>query len=158
MLEPGECWRCIGAADIAPVLPVLAGLPFIQPNHQSSGKYQAQVVLRAHFPKELEDLRAAVEAIVGGHTARAILRKLAPGQHIPPHVDDWMPAEAEWTRYQLPLVTDPRIIMRWPDDGQEVHLMAGHLYEVRYDRLHEVVNNGLVDRIHMQIDQVGAAR
>jgi hypothetical protein len=82
-----------------------------------------------------------------------MVRKLGPHQGMAPHVDQWMPKEADWHRYQVPLVTHPDIVMRWPDDGIEVHLMPGRLYEIRFDRLHEVVNPTPYERIHLQIDQ-----
>mgnify|MGYP001577012541 FL=1 len=53
-------------------------------------------------------------------------------------------------------MSHPDIVMRWPDDEVEVHLAPGYLYEVRYDRLHEVVNTTASARIHLQIDQIGA--
>ena len=86
----------------------------------------------------------------------AFCRKLGPRQGIAPHVDAWMPGEADWRRFQVPLVSDPRIIMRWPDDGVELYLEPGWLYEVRFDRMHEVVNGADIERIHLQIDQVNA--
>jgi len=120
----------------------------------STGKYPCDVVLSAHFPDEVKSLIGCLG--LGGESVRALLRKLQPGQSIPPHVDDWMPAEADWRRFQIPIVTDPAIIMRWPEDGQEKHLEAGWLYEVRFDRVHEVVNHAKVERVHLQIDQVNA--
>jgi hypothetical protein len=66
-----------------------------------------------------------------------------------------MPAELDWRRFQLPIVTHPDILMRWPDDDVEAHLAPGILYEVNYSRTHEVINNqNEVDRIHLQIDQI----
>jgi hypothetical protein len=100
---------------------------------------------------------ALVESLdLGGTLARAVLRRLSPRQSIPPHVDDWMPAEADWRRFQVPLITHPDVVMRWPDDGVSVHLEPGFLYEVRYDRAHEVVHGAECERIHLQIDQVDA--
>ncbi len=148
-----ECYRCIKPVDLGPVLSTLDRLQFISVN-QTAGKYPCDVVLSNKFPPELGGLLSSLE--LGGETARAILRRLAPRQSIPPHVDDWMPDEADWRRFQIPIVTDPRIIMRWEEDGIEEHLQAGYLYEVRYDRTHEVINEADIYRIHLQVDQVGA--
>lgn len=155
-LQPHECYRDCGPVELGPVLPLLAGLRFVRVNQGGTDtrRYPCAVVLADKFPPELSALVAGLG--LGGETARAILRRLDPGQDIPPHVDDWMPAESDWRRFQVPLVTHPAVVMRWPDDGQGLHLAAGRLYEVRYDRTHEVVNAAGVERIHLQVDQVGA--
>lgn len=149
----GDCYQVIKRVELGPVLSILDRLPFFHAN-QSSAKYPCYVLLKSQFPPELNQLVESLE--LGGHQARAMLRKLLPRQSIPPHVDDWMPKEADWRRFQVPLVTHPDIKMRWPDDGIEVHLEPGFLYEVRFDRLHEVVNNTDCERVHLQIDQVAA--
>jgi len=87
---------------------------------------------------------------------RMFLRKLMPGQNIEPHVDAWIPEDQHWRRFQVPLQTHPSVMMRWPDDGVEEHLEVGWLYEVRFDRTHEVVNPSSIERIHIQVDQMGA--
>lgn len=154
MLGTGECYRLIKPVDIKAVLPELDGLPFFSSGQSAPGMYVCDVLVQSQFPPAL---RSLVDGLgLGGDTARAVLRRLAPRQSIPPHVDDWMPQEADWRRFQVPLVTDPSVIMRWPDDGQEVHLAAGWLYEVRFDRLHEVVNGWDGQRVHLQVDQVNA--
>lgn len=148
-----ETYRRIKSVDIGPVLAVLPSLQFISVN-QSGGKYQCDVVLRDQFPPALKDLVANLG--LGGRTARAILRRLGPRQSIPPHVDAWMPKESDWRRFQLPLTTHHEIVMRWPDDGVSVHLEAGALYEVRYDRTHEVIHGADCERTHLQLDVVDA--
>lgn len=152
-LADNECYRLIKACDIGPVLSVMDRLQFVGV-HQATGKYECDVALRNTFPPELKDLIAGLG--LGGETARTILRRLSPRQNIPPHVDAWMPGEIDWRRFQLPITTHPDVVMRWPDDAVEVHLEAGNLYEVRYDRTHEVVHGADCPRVHLQIDQVNA--
>ena len=154
MLSASECYRAIGPVDIEPVLSIAGRLEFVSVGQSSPGKYKCDVVLASHFPPEIRGLIAGLG--LGGELARAVVRRLGPRQSIPPHVDAWMPAEADWRRFQVPLVTHPEIKMRWPDDGVEVHLAPGFLYEVRFDRLHEVVNPTDTSRVHLQVDQVGA--
>ena len=77
-------------------------------------------------------------------------------QSIPPHIDDWIPKGLDWRRFHVPLVTHPSILMRWPEEGIEIHLEPGFLWEVCVTRRHEVINNADVSRIHLQIDQVNA--
>jgi len=81
------------------------------------------------------------------------LRKLPAGQGIPLHVDpkQHQSAKVIERRYHVPLVTHPLVTMRWPDEGEEVHMEAGWLYEVRIDRPHEIVHRGPVDRVHLVV-------
>lgn len=148
----GEVYRCIKPVDLAPVLGVLQNVRYFRSGQ--TGKYAADVCLPHDLPEQVWQLIANLE--LGGTVARAILRRLSPRQNIPPHVDDWMQAESDWRRFQVPLVSHPNIRMRWPLDNVEVHLKPGFLYEVRYDRLHEVTHDADCERIHLQIDQVNA--
>ena len=154
MLATDECYRAVRPVEIGPVLSVLDRLTFVSVGQSSPDKYKCDVVLASHFPSEIHDLIAGLD--LGGELARAVLRRLASRQSIPRHVDRWMPAEADWRRFQVPLVSHPDIVMRWPDDGVEVHLAPGFVYEVRFDRAHEVINLTDTARVHLQIDQVNA--
>lgn len=151
-----ECCRLIKPVDIGAVLGILDRLQFVHVNQggTTSDRYGCDVVLQDKFPTELKQF--LVDLNLGGDCARAILRRLPPRQSIPPHVDKWMPAEADWRRFQVPIITHPDIIMRWPDDDVSVHLAPGFLYEVRFDRTHQVDHNADIARIHLQIDQVNA--
>jgi hypothetical protein len=151
-----DCYQVIKPVDLGPVLSIMDRLQFIGVNQggTDTNRYPCSVVLQDKFPPELKRLVESLE--LGGRLGRAILRRLNPRQNIPPHIDAWMPAEIDWRRFQVPLVTHPDIIMRWPDDGVSVHLEPGFLYEVRYDRTHEVVHGADIARIHLQIDQVDA--
>jgi hypothetical protein len=148
------CYRAIKPVEIGPVLGILDRLQFVHVNQggNTAERYACDVVLQDKFPAELH---ALIDSL-GLGLARAILRRLPPRQNIPPHTDKWMPAEMDWRRFQVPLVTHPDIVMRWPDDGAAVHLKAGWLYEVRFDRTHEVVHGADCERTHLQIDQVNA--
>lgn len=154
MLAPHEVCKRVKAVDIAPVRGVLQGLSFVAVGRSSPEKYKCDVVLSQHFPAEVKTLLCGLD--LGGQMARAVIRKLAPGQSIPPHIDAWMPSEVHWRRFQIPIVSHPDIKMRWPDDGVEEHLEPGYLYEVRFDRTHEVVNDTEHSRVHLQIDSVNA--
>ena len=152
MLGLEECYRLIKPVDIGPVLGCMHLLEF-----EDSGGVCAQTTKSgSNAPIELRNL--IVELGLGGYSARLFCRRLPPRVGIKAHVDlhtkGW--AAKPWRRFQVPLVSHMNILMRWPNDNIEVHLAPGNLYEVRVDRLHEVVNNTDVARIHMQIDQVGA--
>ncbi len=155
MLSAGEVYRRICPVDLSRVLPLLPGLPFFAAGLSDPKKYPCDVVLASQFPQELREFADSLG--IGGRPARMLLRKLRARQSIPVHVDDWMSDQSDWRRFQVPLTSHQDIVMRWPDDGQEVHLAPGWLWEVRYDRPHEVVHGADVERIHLQIDQVGAS-
>ncbi len=70
-----------------------------------------------------------------------------------PHIDTFLAGEADWRRFQVPLISHPDIRMCWPNEGVDVHLAPGNLYEVRFDILHEVTNPTNTTRTHLQIDQ-----
>lgn len=79
------------------------------------------------------------------------------GENIAPHIDEWIvQGDLDIRRFQVPVVTHPDVVMRWLDDDVELHLEPGWIYEVRHDRMHEVVNDTDCDRIHIQVDQIGA--
>lgn len=150
-----KCYELVRFVDISPVLAILDHLPFEPANVGSTNpeKSPCFVVLPTRIPEPVATLVAGLG--LSGFTRRILIRKLGPRQGMAPHVDRWMKGEADWRRYQLPIVTHPDIRMRWPDDGVEAHLAAGGLYEVDFSRLHEVVNHADVERVHVQIDQAG---
>ena len=155
-LRADQCYQVVKPVNLGPVLAILDRLHFVSVHQGSTDVYKtpARIVKPDKFPPELKQLIADLE--LGGREGRHMIRELAPRQSIAPHVDKWMPAEADWRRFQLPITSHPDIVMRWPDDGVSVHLAPGFLYEVRYDRVHEVVHPADVARLHLQIDQVNA--
>jgi hypothetical protein len=154
-LAPEQSYRRIKPVDISRVLPIVNDLAWFHVNQEgkSAGSYGCDVVLKP-FPNPVGDLIDGLG--IGGRLARAILRRLEPFQSIPLHVDSWMPEGADWRRFQVPLVSDPSIVMAWPDAGESVYLEPGFLWEVRYETPHEVVNGWDGRRIHLQIDAVDA--
>ena len=152
-----EVYKRIMAVNILPVLAVMDRLQFVDicvgstdPKHPPC----AVVPPSVRLPDEVSHLVQSCG--LGGTPHRVFLRKLYPHQGIPPHVDDWIPADSGIRRFHVPLTSHPEIKMRWPADDIEAHLAPGWLYEVRFNRTHEVVNNTDSERIHIQIDQVGA--
>lgn len=143
-------YQRLRAVDIAPVLAALDGFKF----HDTGNVCGWVTDHTSPHPPALSAL--ADDLALGGVEARMFCRKLMAGQGIAPHVDAWVPADQNWRRFQVPLVSHRDIRMRWPDDDAEVHLEPGYLYEVRFDRLHEVVNDTDAERIHIQIDQMNA--
>lgn len=146
-----EVYKCIKKIDIQPVLRVIDKLKF-----ENSGGVCAWVTAKDSVaPPELVQLLQSLS--LGGISKRVFCRKLMPFTGIAPHIDDhkWI-QESNIRRFQIPLISHPEIRMRWPDDGVEVYLEPGYLYEVRVDRTHEVIHNANCERIHLQIDQENA--
>lgn len=140
--------RKIRPVDISAALAMLPGMTF----HDTGGTngWLADPAPLAGFVAGLG---------LAGAVLRTNVRKLPAGQGIPPHVDPKVhqSAKVREHRYHVPLVTHPAVAMRWPDEGVAVHLEAGWLYEVRVDKLHEVVHRAPTDRVHVVIDTGEAA-
>lgn len=155
-LRADQCYQVCKPVNLGPVLAILGRLQFDFVNQGSTevNKTPSRIVLPTKFPIELKQLIADLG--LGGTVGRHMIRELMPRQSIAPHVDAWMPREVNWRRFQLPITSHPDIIMRWPDDGVSLHLEPGFLYEVRFDRVHEVVHGADVPRLHLQLDQVDA--
>lgn len=160
-LRPDQCWQEFRSFDIGPALAVFHLMPWKLTNMGSSDPVMKPACSTVggssvRMPVEVVSLVDEVLAAIGGENHRFLFRRLSPRQSLAPHIDSMLPEEAAWRRFQLPIITNPAIIMKWPDDGQELHLKAGMLYEVRADRTHEVVNGWDGERVHLQIDQVRA--
>ena len=154
MLASAECYRLVKPVNIAPLLAALDALQFVRAGNMAGAAPALVTIPSAELPETVTRFVAGLG--LGGRTHRRFFRRLEPGQGIPLHVDDWIPVASNLRRFQVPVVTHPEIIMRWPYDGVEAHLAPGFLYEVRYDRHHEVVNTTASERLHLQIDQIGA--
>jgi len=138
-----NCYRQIRPVDISSVLPKLADVHFV--NTGGTNGWVAQPDWLASFIATLKP---------EGRVTFVCLRKLPPYQNIPPHIDAWNNQPNVGKRFHVPLLTHPDVKMRWPDDGVEVHMEAGWLYEVCFLKLHEVVHLAPVDRIHLHYNVV----
>ena len=154
MLASTECYRRLTPVDITPLLGALPALQFVRAGNMAGAGPCFVTIPGAELP---ETVTRFVEGLgLGGETHRRFFRRLEPGQGIPRHVDSWIPVDSNIRRFQVPILSRPEILMRWPDDGIETHLEVGWLWEVRYDRPHEVLNPTPYERVHLQVDQIGA--
>lgn len=142
MLANDLCRR-VGPVDISAVLPLVGAVRFVD-----TGGTNGWV---AH-PQWARDFAESLKP--EGTVTFVCLRLLPPYQNIPPHIDSWRNTPNRGKRFHVPLITHPNVKMRWPDDGVEVHLEAGVLYEVCYTRLHEVVHLAPVGRVHLHYNVV----
>lgn len=155
-MDGGAVCRIVCQVDIGTLLAVLPTLPFVAANVGSADPRKSPCFVVPPGTALPPVVRDFVDGLgLPGQTRRVLFRKLGPRQGMAPHVDEWLAAEASWRRFQVPLISDPAIRMRWPLDGVEVHLAPGFVYEVRFDRLHEVVNEADTERVHLQIDRTG---
>lgn len=85
---------------------------------------------------------------------RSRLMRLAPGAHVPEHVD----TNYHWfsrVRLHIPVVTRPGVSFHC--DDQVVHMAAGEAWLFDNWRLHRVENNTPHERIHLVADTSGSA-
>lgn len=87
-----------------------------------------------------------------GRVVYPMLRKLPAFQNLPPHKDTYGNLANTGRRMHVPLVSHPDVTMRWPDDGVEVWLEPGWLWEVNFLKLHEVRHRAEVDRVHLHFN------
>ena len=91
----------------------------------------------------------AVLEMVGGKLARAMIVKLRAGGRIYPHIDQGAYAEAT-ERYHLPLITNDDT---WLKCGGNIRgLKTGELWWFDKHVLHEGINRGFDDRVHLIVD------
>lgn len=84
---------------------------------------------------------------------RARLMRLEPGHGVPAHVD----LQHYWrthTRVHIPVLTHPDI--RFHSGDQNVHMAAGEAWTFDNWRVHKVVNETQVRRIHLTFDTFGS--
>jgi hypothetical protein len=101
----------------------------------------------------LPSARAMIFALMGmvqgERLGRVMINKLKMGGRIYPHADT--PAHADyWQRYHAVLQSSKGCNFRCGEET--IHMEAGNLYWFDNALEHEVVNNGVDDRIHMIVD------
>lgn len=146
-----EVYRRVGPVDISSLLKIVDTLAF-----EDTGNLNAQTTPAGSVPpSELVDVIKQIP--LGGHAIKWVCRKLAPYQGIALHDDcGVLKRIGDFRRFHIPIITHPYIMMHWPEDYVWFHLAVGWQYEIRIDRPHEVINDTGSERIHIQIDQIGA--
>lgn len=84
---------------------------------------------------------------------RARFMRLEPGFGVPEHFD----VQYYWrthTRVHIPIVTDPAI--RFHCESESVHMQAGEAWTFDNWRMHQVVNETAVRRVHLTFDTFGS--
>ena len=103
------------------------------------------------FVKILGSIESELLAKHGsGHIVRAILVKLPSKCQIKPHQDHGKSLK-ETLRYHLPIITNEDVV--FTVGGESKNLKEGLLWEIKNtEKIHSVINNGQIDRIHLIID------
>lgn len=85
-----------------------------------------------------------------GYTNRVVFSCVPAGESILPHTDDFG-GDVQSASYHchIPLITDERVIMGFPDQDREVHLKQGFLYTLDAREPHYVLNPTEIDRTHL---------
>ncbi len=79
-----------------------------------------------------------------------LIYKIPAGKRVYPHIDKGWHVDYH-DRFNVYLQTDPRVVWRYPDTGEEFRAQTGDIYSVMNNIMHEVVNEGDVDNIVMTV-------
>lgn len=98
----------------------------------------------------------SILSIIPAETERVRLMRLKSGAKITKHTDkvDKDIKTGKIIRLHIPVVTEDNIICRsWLSGGiADFHMAKGECWWLDVSRPHEVVNNSMIDRIHLVID------
>lgn len=114
----------------------------------------------AELPQARDIVRAVMMRVEGEHLGRVMISRTKPGGHIPLHSDlideavqrfplRIQPAEY-YQRYHVVLQSGPGCIFECGDET--VTMMPGELWWFDNLKLHRVMNQSAVDRIHLVMD------
>lgn len=103
-----------------------------------------------HELPEAQHIVHSINAQVKGfRIGRVMLTRLAPGKRIYPHVDTGDHA-TYYERFHVVLQSSPGCLFRCGDET--VQMRTGECWWFQNQVEHEVVNNGLDDRVHLIVD------
>jgi len=111
---------------------------------------------------QLPELTAFVKRVPWmQRTERVRLLKMNAGSSLGRHTDitdrDGGTRDGQITRFHVPLITDPAVLMHtWDFDGRRRshHLAAGHVYYLDARKPHAVDNDSSINRVHLVVDVV----
>lgn len=106
-----------------------------------------------HFPEEkMTRLIPLIEQKIGqaGYVNRVLLSCVPAHESILPHTDDFGTVTRSKSYHcHVPLITQPGIILGYPEAGLEAYLEPGHLYVIDETQKHYVTNPTDLDRVHL---------
>jgi hypothetical protein len=86
----------------------------------------------------------------GEQLGRVMITRLPPGKSIVPHADTKGKYANFYTRYHIPLVSDPGVSFNC--GGESLNMTPGGIWWFNGHREHSVVNNSASDRINLIVD------
>ncbi|MBV8845199.1 MAG: aspartyl/asparaginyl beta-hydroxylase domain-containing protein [Bryobacterales bacterium] len=122
----------------------MGGKDSVFPSAPGMDRYQETESLRRtpYFKKVLDELECPKEVVR--------LLFLPPGGHIKDHFDFHTNFQFGLLRLHIPILTDPDVV--FVIDGQRMNWKAGELWYGDFSRVHSVLNNSPIIRVHMVID------
>ena len=122
----------------------MGGKDSVYPSAPGMDRYQETESVRRtpYFKKILDDLECPKEVVR--------LLFLPPGGHIKDHFDFHTNFQFGLLRLHIPILTHPDVI--FTIDGQRMNWKAGELWYGDFSRVHSVLNNSQIVRVHMVID------
>lgn len=142
------------------------GIETIMLRFPTKGVFETQAEVQNHLSKydqhecvdyppykTLTDARPLImwlmSRVGGERLGRCMINKIAPGGRISPHADT--PAHAEYySRFHIVLESNEQTTFLAGDE--QVHMRAGEIWWFDNKQVHEVVNEGTSDRIHLVVD------
>lgn len=101
------------------------------------------------LPEARELIMRLMARVSGERLGRCMINKIAPGGRIFPHADT--PVHAEYfERFHIVLESNEQSIFYAGDE--QVHMRAGEVWWFDNTKIHEVINSGITDRIHLVVD------
>jgi hypothetical protein len=122
----------------------MGGKDSVFPSAPGMDRYQETESLRRtpYFKKILDDLECPKEVVR--------LLFLPPSGHIKDHFDFHTNFLFGLLRLHIPILTHPDVV--FTIDGQRMNWKAGELWYGDFSRVHSVLNNSQIVRVHMVID------
>ena len=128
-------------------------IPLISLNGGDNNDFSGRMTTTPHLQRC--EYMQQVMGSFGEVLARSRLMRLNAGAEVSPHVD----FNYHWysrVRIHIPIVTNPDVIFYCGD--QKVHMQAGECWLFDSWKLHNVINSGEQDRVHLVVDTAGSSR
>lgn len=93
---------------------------------------------------------AVMGMMAGEQLGRVLVTRLPPGKEILPHSDIIGKYAAYYTRYHIPLISDPGVSFHC--GGDAVNMSPGTVWWFNGHTQHSVVNNSASDRLNLIVD------
>jgi hypothetical protein len=112
---------------------------------------QCEWTEQARILPAVKDIVFPLMATVRGEQiGRVMITRLAPGKRIYPHADLIGKYAHFYTRFHIPLVSDPGVLFNCGEES--VNMLPGEVWWFNGHLVHEVINNSTQDRLNLIVD------